>query len=84
MARKSTAPAPDVELSDEQRLDAQQEPEWPPPPADPVPYLVLGPHRVAEVAPGDVVHLNPEAPQTQRLLARQQIVAAETTTGNKE
>lgn len=78
MARKTPAL---VEV--EESVMVEEEPEWPPPPPEPVSYLVLGPHRVAEVNPGDVVHLNPEAPQTQRLIARQQIAAAETTE-NKE
>jgi hypothetical protein len=36
-------------------------------------YTVTGSRRVLEVSPGEVVELDPQAPQTRRLLEREQI-----------
>jgi hypothetical protein len=36
-------------------------------------YTVVGPHRVREISPGEVVDLDPENPGTKRLLQRGQI-----------
>lgn len=52
-------------------------------PADPQPYLVTGPQRVSETPPGEVVHLDPEAAQTQRLIERGQIEPVDITEGDE-
>lgn len=52
-------------------------------PADPKPYLVTGKQRVHETPPGEVVHLNPEAEQTRRLIERGQIQPVDTTEGDE-
>jgi hypothetical protein len=41
--------------------------------AKPKKYTVVGPLRVREISPGEVVDLDPEDPGTQRLLQRGQI-----------
>lgn len=38
-------------------------------------YVVSGPHRVHETAPGDEINLDPDEPETLRLLERGQIAA---------
>lgn len=52
-------------------------------PAEPKPYLVTGSQRVHETPPGEVVHLNPEAAQTARLVERGQIQPVDTTEGDE-
>jgi hypothetical protein len=37
-------------------------------------YVVNGPHRVHEISPGEVIDLDPENPETRRLLLRGAIV----------
>lgn len=39
-------------------------------------FVVSGPHRVGDAKPGEEITLDPEEPQTVRLLARGQIVTA--------
>lgn len=39
-------------------------------------FVVSGPHRVRDVKPGEEIALDPEDPQTKRLLAREQIADA--------
>jgi hypothetical protein len=59
------------------------DPGVPEPPAEPQPYLVIGKQRVHETPPGEVVHLNPEAPQTLRLKERGQIQPVDITEGDE-
>lgn len=46
-------------------------------------YVVSGPHRVHETGVGDIVTLDPEKPETIRLLARGQIAAAPPSRGQQ-
>lgn len=44
--------------------------------AKPKKFNVVGPHRVGGIKPGEEISLDPDEPQTKRLLARGQIRAA--------
>ncbi len=68
--------------ADEHRAEQEQR-DAAPPPVEPIPYLVTGSQRVHETPPGEVVHLDPEAPQTLRLIERGQIQPVDTTEGDE-